>query len=93
MGKSAADDYPLRGVEDVRVTGGPDRAIDEGNNEALHSVVVGIVDIAKTSPLTGMGDLSQVRAALEDNEQVGIFEVRSRWHRRTEPSPDDACWT
>lgn len=47
-----------------------DRAMDEGNNEALHAVVVGIVDVAKSSPLAGMGDLSQVRAALDDPDQV-----------------------
>lgn len=47
-----------------------DRALDEGNNEALHSVVVGIVDIAKSSPLADMGDLSQVRAALDNPNQV-----------------------
>lgn len=47
-----------------------DRALDEGNNEALHSVVVGIVDIAKSSPLADLGDLSQVRAALDDPDQV-----------------------
>jgi hypothetical protein len=47
-----------------------DRAMDEGNNEALHSVVAGIVDIAKNSPLADMGDLAQVRAALDDPDQV-----------------------
>ena len=47
-----------------------DRALDEGNNEVLHSVVAGIVDIAKSSPLADMGDLSQVRAALDDPNQV-----------------------
>jgi hypothetical protein len=47
-----------------------DRALDEGNNAALHSVVVGIVDIAKSSPLADMGDLAQVRAALDDPDQV-----------------------
>ncbi len=47
-----------------------DRALDEGNNEALHSVVAGIVDIAKSSPLADMGDLARVRAALDDPHQV-----------------------
>jgi hypothetical protein len=47
-----------------------DRALNVGNNEALHSVVVGIVDIAKSSPLADLGDLSQVRAALDDPNQV-----------------------
>lgn len=47
-----------------------DRALDSENNEALHSVVLGIVDLAKTSPLANMGDLAQVRAALDDPDQV-----------------------
>jgi hypothetical protein len=47
-----------------------DRALDEGNNEALHEVVVGIVDLAKTSPLAALGDLSQLRAAFDDPNQV-----------------------
>lgn len=47
-----------------------DRALDEGNNEILHNVVAGIVDIAKNSPLADMGDLTQVRAALDDPDQV-----------------------
>lgn len=47
-----------------------DRALDEGNGEMLHTVVRGIVDIAKSSPLADIGDLSQVRAALDDPDQV-----------------------
>ena len=43
-----------------------DRALDEGNNEVLHSVVIGIVDLAKTSPLAELGDLSKFRAAWDD---------------------------
>ncbi|MEV4673785.1 hypothetical protein AB0K34_19210 [Actinomadura sp. NPDC049382] len=47
-----------------------DRAFDEGNGEALNSVVRGIVDIAQKSPLADIGDLSQIRAALDDPDQV-----------------------
>ncbi|ALU94399.1 hypothetical protein WQO_14180 [Streptomyces globisporus C-1027] len=47
-----------------------DKALDEGNGEALQTVVRGIVDIAKSSPLVDIGDLSQVRAALDDPVQV-----------------------
>lgn len=43
-----------------------DRALEEGNNEVLHSVVTGIVDLAKNSPLAELGDLSRVRAAWDD---------------------------
>jgi hypothetical protein len=47
-----------------------DRALDEGNNEVLHSVVMGIVDLAKTSPLAELGDLSKFRAAWDDPDQT-----------------------
>jgi hypothetical protein len=47
-----------------------DKALEEGNGEALHAVVRGIVDIARSSPLADLGDLSQIRAALDDPDQV-----------------------
>lgn len=47
-----------------------DVALEKGNAEVLHSVVVGIVDIAKSSPLAAMGDLGQIRQALDDPNQV-----------------------
>ncbi|MFE2627198.1 hypothetical protein ACFXDP_04565 [Streptomyces sp. NPDC059374] len=50
-----------------------DRALEEENGEVLHAVVRGIVDIAKSSPLADMGDLSQIRAALDDPDQVWEF--------------------
>lgn len=50
-----------------------DRALDEGNNEVLHSVVMGIVDLAKTSPLAELGDLSKVRAAWDDPNKTYEF--------------------
>lgn len=43
-----------------------DRALDERNNEALHSVVIGLVDLAKSSPLAELGDLAKLRAAWDD---------------------------
>lgn len=50
-----------------------DRALDEGNNEVLHSVVNGIVDLAKASPLAELGDLSKFRAAWDDPNKT--FEL------------------
>ncbi len=47
-----------------------DGALDEGNGEVLHDVVRGIVDIARYSPLSDMGDLNKLRAALDDPNQV-----------------------
>ena len=47
-----------------------DTALEEGNGEAATVVVRGIVDIARESPLASMGDLGQIRAALDNPNQV-----------------------
>jgi hypothetical protein len=47
-----------------------DQALDQGNGEVIAVVLRGIVDVARTSPLADMGDLSQLRAALDDPDQV-----------------------
>ena len=47
-----------------------DQALDQGNGEVINVVLRGIVDIARTSPLADLGDLSQIRAALDDPNQV-----------------------
>lgn len=47
-----------------------DSAIESGNSQLIGDVVRGVVDIAKTSPLADIGDLSQIRAALDDPNQV-----------------------
>jgi hypothetical protein len=47
-----------------------DRAIEQDKPEMVHSVLRGIVDVARDSPLAALGDLSQIRAALDDPKQV-----------------------
>ena len=47
-----------------------DQALDQNNGEVLSVVLRGIVDIARTSPLADLGDLSQIRAALDDPDRV-----------------------
>ena len=47
-----------------------DQALEQGNGEVVNVVVRGIVDIAKSSPLADLGDLGQIRAALDDPDQV-----------------------
>ena len=47
-----------------------DDALEKGNGEATAVVLQSIVDIARTSPLADLGDLSQIRAALDDPDQV-----------------------
>ncbi|WP_016933182.1 hypothetical protein [Rhodococcus sp. R1101] len=47
-----------------------DRALEQENSQVISEVLRGIVDIAKTSPLADLGDLGQIRAALDDPDQV-----------------------
>lgn len=47
-----------------------DQALDQQNGEAINAVLRGIVDVARTSPLADLGDLSQIRSALDDPDQV-----------------------
>lgn len=47
-----------------------DTALEDKNSEAVNAVMKGIVDIARTSPLADLGDLSQIRAALDDPNHV-----------------------
>ena len=47
-----------------------DQALDQGNAKVINVVLRGIVDVACTSPLADLGDLSQIRAALDDPDQV-----------------------
>jgi hypothetical protein len=50
-----------------------DQALDQGNGEVISVVLQGIVDVARTSPLAELGDLSKIRAALDDPDWV--FEL------------------
>jgi hypothetical protein len=47
-----------------------DRAMDQDDAAAVHAVLRGIVDIAQSSPLADLGDLGQIRKALDDPNQV-----------------------
>jgi hypothetical protein len=47
-----------------------DGALEANDGETVALMVRGIVDIAKTSPLADLGDLSKIRAALDDPDQV-----------------------
>lgn len=48
-------------------------ALEAQDGETVNLMVRGIVDIAKSSPLADLGDLSQIRAALDDPNQVWEF--------------------
>ena len=47
-----------------------DNAMASGDAAASAAAVQGIVDLAKSSPLADIGDLSQVREALDDPDHV-----------------------
>ncbi len=47
-----------------------DRALDSGDPQVVNQMVNAIVDIAKSSPLADLGDLTRIRAALDDPDQV-----------------------
>lgn len=47
-----------------------DVAMSSGDEAATTAALDGIVSLAKASPLAGMGDLSQVRKALDDPDHV-----------------------
>jgi len=47
-----------------------DTALEQRDGTTINSVLRGIVDIARSSPLADLGDLSQIRAALDDPDQV-----------------------
>lgn len=47
-----------------------DRALDAGDPALINQMVNAVVDLAKSSPLADLGDLSHIRAALDDHDQV-----------------------
>jgi hypothetical protein len=49
---------------------GLDQALKTGDNAALQTVVGGIVDLARTSPLADLGNLGELRRAMEDPNTV-----------------------
>lgn len=50
-----------------------DEAIGRGDDGMVRATLGGIVDIAKSSPLASVGDLSQIRAALDDPKHTWQF--------------------
>ncbi len=47
-----------------------DDAIERGDAQLAQAALTGVVDLAKSSPLADLGDLSQVRKALDDPDHV-----------------------
>ncbi|EOM74222.1 hypothetical protein Rrhod_4365 [Rhodococcus rhodnii LMG 5362] len=47
-----------------------DSALEQGDGAVIGTVLNGTVDVARSSPLANAGDLSQIRAALDDPDHV-----------------------
>lgn len=47
-----------------------DAAVADGDAARANDTLRGIVDVARTSPLADLGDLGQIRRALDDPDQV-----------------------
>jgi len=47
-----------------------DEAIGRGDAASAHIALQGVIDIAKSSPLKDLGDLGQIRKALDDENHV-----------------------
>ena len=56
-----------------RLFEGLDRALDSGDVTAMQTVVGGIVEVARTSPLASIGDLGELRRAMDDPNTVFEF--------------------
>ncbi|MEA5055305.1 hypothetical protein [Raineyella sp.] len=50
-----------------------DLALKSGDVAAMQTVVGGIVDVARTSPLANIGDLGELRRAMDDPDTVFEF--------------------
>ena len=50
-----------------------DLALKSGDLTAMQTVVGGIVDVARTSPLANVGDLGELRRAMDDPDTVFEF--------------------
>jgi len=50
-----------------------DIALEAGDTSALQAIVGGIVEVARTSPLAGIGNIAELKRAMEDPDAV--FEL------------------
>lgn len=49
---------------------GLDVALESGDTAALQTIVGGIVEVARTSPLAGIGDIAELKRAMEDPDAM-----------------------
>lgn len=56
-----------------RLFAGLDSALESGDTSALQTIVGGIVEVARTSPLAGIGNIAELKRAMED--PAAVFEL------------------
>lgn len=49
---------------------GLDVALESGDTAALQAIVGGIIEVARTSPLAGIGDMAELKRAMDDPDAV-----------------------
>ncbi|MEZ5110339.1 MAG: hypothetical protein R2732_02395 [Microbacteriaceae bacterium] len=62
--------FAERQATHARLFASLDVALEAGDTAALQSIVGGIVEVAKTSPLSGIGNIAELKRAMEDPDAV-----------------------
>ena len=65
--------FAERAETNKRLFAGLDAALESGDTGALQTIVGGIVEVARTSPLAGIGNIAELKRAMEDPDAV--FEL------------------
>lgn len=62
--------FAERAATHKKLFAGLDAALESGDTEALQTIVGGIVEVARTSPLAGIGNIAELKRAMEDPDAV-----------------------
>lgn len=62
--------FAERAETHLKLFAGLDVALESGDSSALQTIVGGIVEVARTSPLAGIGDIAELKRAMEDPDAV-----------------------
>jgi len=66
-------EYPERRETSRQLFESLNLAIQSGDVTAMQTIVGGIVEVARTSPLAGLGNIAELRRAMDDPDT--IFEL------------------
>lgn len=65
--------FAERAATHEKLFAGLDVALENGDTAALQTIVGGIIEVARTSPLAGIGNVAELKRAMEDPDAV--FEL------------------